>query len=45
MAAQLSNMLLPVKSQLQATITLHSTSEFKQYTGIGGTSQQLSSAP
>jgi hypothetical protein len=36
-------MLLPVNSQLQATITLHSTPEFKQYTGIGGAEAQLSS--
>jgi hypothetical protein len=40
--AQLNTMLLPVYSQLQATITLHSTPEFKQYTGMGGTAAQLS---
>jgi hypothetical protein len=35
-------MLLPVNSKLQATITLHSTPEFKQYTGMGGMAAQLS---
>jgi hypothetical protein len=45
MAAQLSRvstMLLPVNSQLQATITLHSTTEFTECTGTGGTAAQLS---
>jgi hypothetical protein len=35
-------MLLPVNSQLKATVTLHGTQEFKQYTRIGGTTAQLS---
>ncbi len=42
MAAQLSTMMLPVTSQLQAAITLHSTPEFKQYTGVDGAAAQLS---